>query len=200
MVKPRTLQEQLKADYFIHDERLVLYFATSRFDSVWRQDKEGNVVQAMPDLPQCKDDCASLREAMRRYLVLDDGPEQLYKMDDNPDLKRLWRVRRHIRRRLMDNPDKNFLIVYVLASHGIQSSGKQVVLLNEFHAGTGFYRAWGVENDIRDIAETFPNSYQIAFFACCRELWNSEDHGGCIGGTKEKAEAYYKELAAAKAN
>lgn len=99
----------------------------------------------------------------------------------------------------MDNPDKNFLIVYVLASHGIQSSGKQVVLLNEFHAGTGFYRAWGVENDIRDIAETFPNSYQIAFFACCRELWNSEDHGGCIGGTKEKAEAYYKELAAANA-
>lgn len=75
MVKPRTLQEQLKADYFIHDERLVLYFATSKFDAVWRQDKEGNVVQAMPDLPQCKSDCDSLREAMRRYLILDDGPE-----------------------------------------------------------------------------------------------------------------------------
>ena len=99
----------------------------------------------------------------------------------------------------MDNPDKNYLIVYVLASHGIQSSGKQIVLLNEFNKGTGFYKAWGIEQDIRDVAEMFPNSYQIAFFACCRELWNSETHGGCVGGTKEEAEAHYAAIAALKA-
>ena len=47
-------------------------------------------------------------------------------------------------------------------------------MLNEFK--DGFYKFWGVEADIRTIAETFPNSYMMAFFACCRELKQPSKH------------------------
>ena len=45
MVEPNTLQEQMKETQFIPDEKLVLYFATSKFDKVWRKDEAtGKVV------------------------------------------------------------------------------------------------------------------------------------------------------------
>ena len=43
MVKPRTLVEQSNVDFFLHDERLVMYFSTTKFDAVWREAKDGSV-------------------------------------------------------------------------------------------------------------------------------------------------------------
>ena len=40
---------------------------------------------------------------------------------------------KNIKQRIGSNPEKNFLVVYVLAGHGMIDSGKQVMLLNEFH-------------------------------------------------------------------
>ena len=56
---------------------------------------------------------------------------------------------------------------------------------------TGFYKHWSVETDIRSIAFNFPNVYQVAFFACGRELWNINDHIGCFA-SKEAAEQHYE--------
>ena len=56
----------------------------------------------------------------------------------------------------------------------MHSGGKQIVLINEYDGPNKFYRNWGVEADIRDIAARYPNSYSMAFFACCRELYAPE--------------------------
>ena len=52
------------------------------------------------------------------------------------------------------------------------------MVLNEFHARTGFYKMFQAEGEIRSIARKYPNSYQIALFACCREVMTSKHGGG----------------------
>ena len=64
--------------------------------------------------------------------------------------------------------------------------GRQVVLLNEWDKRSSFYKKWGIEGEIRDIAWHFPNSYQMGFFACCREILLRDIHSG--GLSKENAE------------
>ena len=46
--------------------------------------------------------------------------------------------------------------------------GQQIMLLNEFNNKTGFYKHWTIESDIREIANTFSNSYQVAIIAASR--------------------------------
>ena len=92
----------------------------------------------------------------------------------------------NIRAHLRKNPHKNYFYFYLLAGHGMVISGSQAVLLNEFNKSTTFYKFWGVESDIRYIAENYSNSYSIAVFACCREIMNRDKHVG--GMTKEEAE------------
>ena len=92
------------------------------------------------------------------YGVTDRGPNDLYVMQD-PDQKRIRKVKKSLLTVLKNNPEAKVLIVFVLAGHGMQVSGKQVVLLNEFNASSGFYKFWGIEEQIRSVAELFPNSY-----------------------------------------
>lgn len=40
------------------------------------------------------------------------------------------------------NPDKKFLIFYVLAGHGMMVSGRQNMLINEFDPNKSFYKMW----------------------------------------------------------
>ena len=48
---------------------------------------------------------------------------------------------------------------------------------------------WGIESEIRSIARKYPNSYQIAFFACCREVMNSKHSGGF--SSRQEASVFY---------
>ena len=77
-----------------------------------------------------------------------------------------------IKRRIEKNPDKKYLVIYVLAGHGMITAGKQVMLMNEYNDKTGFYKFYGVEAMVRTNSQRFPNSYSICLFACCRELMN----------------------------
>ena len=96
------------------------------------------------------------------------------------------------------NPDKNILIIFAIAAHGMQDSGRQVVLLNDFDEKTGFYRRWQIEFDIRDRAKDYRNTYQIAVFACCREHFRTTYHCGLFKGTKEEAIAHFEAIAKAE--
>ena len=80
----------------------------------------------------------------------------------------------------------------------MQVSGKQVVLLNEFEPNRGFYKWWGVEEDVRTLAELFPNSYQIAIFACCRQIYDPTRDSGCFGGTKQEAIEQFNQIEESK--
>ena len=58
--------------------------------------------------------------------------------------------------------------------------GQQVLLLNEFDKQSNWYKMLNVEAKIRVIAQMCPNSYQLAFFACCREIYDKSYHFGVI--------------------
>ena len=130
-----------------------------------------------------------MRTVLEMYDIKDKGPidnKNLYVLNENATLKKIIEVMTSIRMRMKENPDKNFLVIYVLAGHGMICDGKQVVLLNEYSSFSGFYKFWGIESDVRDIAHNFANSYQICLFACCRNTMNSDEH---CGGFRSKQEA-----------
>ena len=108
MVKPLTLQEQMRETYFVPDYRLVVYCATSHYDAVWKRDKDGRIVQALPDLPLSKEDCATMRVALEKYDFSDTGPGDIYIIDDDPTKDDKDEVIRSIKKRLAENPLKNF--------------------------------------------------------------------------------------------
>ena len=74
----------------------------------------------MDDLPDSKKDCAAFRAAFNKYEITDTGPGDIYKIEDNPSTEHKDAVFLSIRKRLRDNPSKNYLIVFVLAGHGMQ--------------------------------------------------------------------------------
>jgi len=57
-------------------------------------------------------------------------------------------------------------------------AGTQVMLINEYDQRFKYYKYWESENDLRDIAQNFSNAYVLAFYACCREVYNHEKHKG----------------------
>ena len=69
--------------------------------------------------------------------------------------------------------------------------GQQIMLLNEFNNKTGFYKHWTIESDIREIANTFSNSYQVAIIAASRQIMRASVHSGGFGGSKEEAEEHF---------
>ena len=104
-------------------------------------------------------------------------------------------MRGKLNKRARVNPEKKILIVFALAAHGMQDSGRQVVLLNDFNEKIGFFRRWQVEFDIRDRASAYRNTYQIAIVACCREHFRETYHCGLYKGTKEEAIAHFEAIA-----
>ena len=65
-------------------------------------------------------------------------------------------------------PEKNFLVIYVVAGHGMNVSGQQSLLVNEYNSRTKFYKMFSLEQKLRWMAEQCVNSYSMAFCACCR--------------------------------
>lgn len=64
----------------------------------------------------------------------------------------------------------------MFAGHGVQSQGKQTLLTNELaKKGVKFYQLFRVEDKIRALASSYPNTYHLCLFACCRELEKSMD-------------------------
>ena len=79
-------------------------------------------------------------------------------------------------KKFAENPDTNYLILFVFAGHGMNASGQQVLLVNEFDKSSNFYKKLNVEAKIRAMSEASPNSYSLAFFACCREIYDKTRH------------------------
>ena len=45
------------------------------------------------------------------------------------------------------------------------------------------------------MAKKYPNTYSVAIFACCREIYRPTKHCGMFGGTHADALEYYKRIA-----
>ena len=147
---------------------------------MWKKNDKDEIAQVFEDLELGKEECESMKTALEEYGISDTGAENIYTMTEDPTSQKVKQAMRSLKNRLNDNKDKKFLIVYVIVGQGLHSHGQQIVLLNQMNNLTGFYKHWSVETDIRSIAFNFPNVYQVAFFACGRELWNSIEHVGCF--------------------
>ena len=77
----------------------------------------------------------------------------------------------------------------------MQMDGEQVLVINQCNEKIGYYEWWNVESDIRTMAGKFPNTYSVAIFACCREIYRPTKHCGLFGGSKEAAQEYFKKMA-----
>lgn len=84
-----------------------------------------------------------MKNALERYGITDKGPkvnrvkeiplkdapkekdkeENMYVMNNPTDKEKNW-VLKHIKTRLKNHPNENFLIVFVLAGHGMHDNGK----------------------------------------------------------------------------
>ena len=77
-------------------------------------------------------------------------------------------------------PQETVLTLSCFASHGMIQSGRQVILLNELLSDKGFYKFFGVEENIRMLAQKYPNAYLVVIYACCREIFLVAEHCGGI--------------------
>ena len=93
-------------------------------DKVYKIDKDGKAVQAAGNIPQAEQDIEDFREPMKRYGITNSGPlseftgRSMYDLKD-PTVKQLSDARSHFKKRLNSEPERNFLIFFIFACHGI---------------------------------------------------------------------------------
>ena len=69
-------------------------------------------------------------------------------------------------------------------------------MINEFNPKTKWYKMFNLEQFVRTFAESYMNTYTMAFVAACREIYDKEDHRGFE--SEAAAEEFYKQQAAGK--
>ena len=152
------------------------------------------VEQCIGDLVTVMEDTKLFYDALRRYgLVRENslGMKNIYQFENETDMTQISQMRSTLKKRAMNNPDRRMAIFYAFAGHGIQIDGQQYVIVNEFVPKQGFYRMWNTEDDIRVMSTKYPNTFSVAVYACCREIYSVKKHTGHIGGTKDEAKAHY---------
>ena len=177
-----------------YDKGIVVYISNTVFDAVEhipdfingdrsKPNTEKKVMQFMGDLPACLDVIEAFKKAMVYYDLT--APANTYLLH-NAKQSTCMATMSTIKKRLKEDPETNYLIFFVCAGHGMNASGQQVLLINEFKAYNSFYKWIGIEGDIRQIAKDYPNSYTLAFFACCREIYSTIKHRGWKKGDLQK--------------
>ena len=98
---------------------MLVEFATSRFDACKKREANGQIKQFMHDLPNVKQDCDWLEEAISKYGKIDFGPNDMFKMTDGPDWSTVDKTKKQLFKMLKESKDKRTLVTYVFAGHGM---------------------------------------------------------------------------------
>ena len=98
----------------------------------------------------------------------------------DPKMKECFFMINSLDRLFRSKPHETVLAFSCFASHGMIQSGRQVILLNEFLSGKGFYKIFGVEENMRILAMKYSNAYIVVIYACCREIFMVAQHCGGI--------------------
>ena len=61
------------------------------------------------------------------------------------------------------NPEINYVVIFVVAGHGMNERGQQIMLINEFNPKTNWYKMFNLEQFIRTFAESYQNTYTMTF-------------------------------------
>ena len=133
-------------------------------------------VQAYSDLPAIFNDHRQFEKIVTRFGFKSD--EFLALLE--PKVKDCTSATTALNRLLKNNPHETILALFCYASHGMIQDGRQVILVNEFNQTKGFYKLFGAEENMRNLARTYSNAYIVGIFACCREIFLVTQHSGCI--------------------
>ena len=158
MVEPYTKEEQVAKELFIPDRRLVIAIATSRYHKAHKR-VDDKIMQGVTDLSECRKDIEIVCSTLKRYNIKDMGRKDIYKLDKDPSWAEVIVARKDLSSRVKNSPDLKFLLIFVVAGHGIMRDGRQTILVNEFDKSTSFYKAWCIEAEIRTRAYDFPNTF-----------------------------------------
>ena len=107
-----------------------------------------------------KRDCNIIKEALESYAIYGvSATANRYIMEDSPTKSLYDKTIGAIADRLRKSPDQNFLIIFCYAGHNMQKNGKHIFLFNEFDESTKFYKVIDVEDNVRNFAQLYKNSY-----------------------------------------
>ena len=200
MVEQNTYQNQIKNTVFDPVFKITVLALQNKYDAVWtRNEKTKKVSQRYPSIKEVKDDQA---EVFRSTEFIG---ANFYGINDqfiiNKDLDNynitaadMDRMEANLVVVIKQNPDKKHFILFFIGGHGMLKEGASFMLLNEIDNMTQFYRLYPNEDQIRNMAKNNTQTYFVACFACCREIYLWKSHSGCVGATtKEEAEALYEE-------
>ena len=97
----------------------MVYFSGTVFDAVWNKKRSGKIEQAMINLDACKDDIDLFRDVLKRYKVKKENEHNCH----NPTRKQMDDLIKELAKKFKSEPEKNFLVIYVVAGHGMNCSG-----------------------------------------------------------------------------
>ena len=106
----------------------------------------------MDDLPAAKEDIEVFKRVMNTYNV----DQEFFCADAS--YKEIQKLTLDLTKTFVKNKNTNFAVIYLVAGHGMNIDGKQIVLLNEFNEKTNWYRKWNLEDNLRTFAE-YKNTY-----------------------------------------
>ena len=157
MVKPLSLQQERKQRIFTADHSIGVLFVNSKYNSLWKPEK-GKATPAYADLPAVYDDYKTMEATLAPFGITDHGKDDMYKMIDDGTLAKKRAVYKDINDRMQKQPDKKFLVVFLMACHGMSVESLQNCLFSQV-SSTGFYAMWPIEAEVRARADCFHNSF-----------------------------------------
>ena len=150
MVQPHTVIEQNKTDPLYPWVKQGIFTGVTKFDQVYKLINESGK-QFYADLPGIYNDYLNFMKILNRFEF---GPADI-EILMNQKFKDMTNMLLKIDRLLKSNPLETTLVFSCYASHGMIMDGRQVVLVNEFAQKTGFYKVFGAEENLRNIAQRY---------------------------------------------
>ena len=102
----------------------------------------------MGNLPATKDDIDRARRTLQFYGATE---ENEYNCED-PTAKEMLQLKNKLYKRFKSKPKKKYLVYFILAGHGMNVGGQQVLLLNEYDPKSKYYKMWNIEKILRAFA------------------------------------------------
>ena len=100
---------------------MAVYVGYDKFDAVYKKLSDGKYKPVYDDLPAAKADCKTLEQCLKKYKIQDE--KNIYRLDDNPLLTVVRGTQMKIYRRMSEEPDVKFCVIWLFAGHGILRQG-----------------------------------------------------------------------------
>ena len=123
------------------------------------------------------------------YYKVNAETDKVFELDDDPSYDQVMevfsKIIRDVDKGKKVSPQEHVAVIFLFAGHGILKDGCQAMVMNEYDPDTKFYKLLRIEDKIRSLSNSYTNVFNIAIFACCRELWKHEDMiDKCIANPK----------------